>query len=256
MDVFVGSVYNFLTVIEKVEDKKQKHSLWRCSCVCGKNTMCRKSQLATGVKKSCGCKANELIAQSRRTHGKSDSQEWKSWRAIRQRCLNANSKDYARYGGKGITLCDRWMAFENFYEDMGDAPGPEYTVDRIDGTKGYSPDNCRWATPIEQAQNKRSNRVLLFNGELKCVAEWERVLGFPKDLILDRISRGWDVEEALTTPPIDCRKLISFNGKTMGIAEWAREIGIGSKTLAYRIRTGWSIEQALSTPLAKRNKAA
>ena len=116
------------------------------------------------------------------------------------RCCNRNARNYHLYGGRGVTVCERWREnFANFLRDMGERP-KGCTLDRIDNSRGYEPSNCRWATYEEQANNTRSNRVLVFNGKTQTMTQWEREIGFPKRLIHDRLKRGWTVERALSEP--------------------------------------------------------
>ena len=112
------------------------------------------------------------------------------------RCLNKNTKNYSRYGGRGIAVCDDWvMSFENFYRDMGD--DNLKTLDRIDNDKGYSKDNCRWATRKQQANNTRMSRIIEHDGKALSVAEWNSFLGFKKNTIWQRLNRGWSIQESL-----------------------------------------------------------
>jgi hypothetical protein len=119
---------------------------------------------------------------------------------MRSRCLNPNASNYAAYGGSGITICDRWLeSFENFLADMGECP-PGMTVERKDNLLGYSPENCRWATKTEQNQNTSATRLLEYQGESLCVAEWAKTLGIKATTIMSRLNAGWSTEEVLGTP--------------------------------------------------------
>lgn len=128
----------------------------------------------------------------------SHSSEYSSWSCMKQRTTNPNDPRWADYGGRGIGLCAAWHSFKAFYADMG--PRPEGTsLDRIDNDKGYSPENCRWATRDEQYANMRSNRRLSFNGETKTLREWARTLNINESTLSKRLLRGgWPVEMALT----------------------------------------------------------
>jgi hypothetical protein len=120
---------------------------------------------------------------------------------MKRRCLYPTDRAYKNYGGRGITVCRRWLKFENFLADMGDLPFEGAEIERIDNSKGYFKKNCKWATKIEQANNKRNNRILIFGGEAKTLAQWSRVVGMNMGSIRSRIlQRGWSVERALTQP--------------------------------------------------------
>lgn len=130
----------------------------------------------------------------------SRSKIYKCWQGIRQRCNNPKSDRFKDYGAKGISVCDRWRVFVNFLEDMGQPPTPSHTIDRIDGTKGYFKENCKWSTPREQSANLKSNRLLTFNGETFNVREWARQTGIDRSTINGRLRAGWPVEKTLTEP--------------------------------------------------------
>jgi hypothetical protein len=115
---------------------------------------------------------------------------------MKQRCLNPKAKDYARYGGRGITVCKRWLVFENFYADMGDCP-EGLSLEREKNHQGYSLRNCRWATPAEQQHNTRLNVNLTVKGETMCMAAWARKRGINYKTLKTRVRRGWSVERAL-----------------------------------------------------------
>jgi hypothetical protein len=128
------------------------------------------------------------------THGMSDSSEYSIWEGMHLRCRN-----HPHYVGLGIKVCERWSDFKAFYDDMG--PRPTGTsIDRIRGAEGYSPDNCRWATPRQQSQNTSRNINLEWNGEVACVAEWARRTGIKEKAIHQRLERGWPVDKALSLP--------------------------------------------------------
>ncbi len=150
-----GEVYGRLTVIEFL-DHDSRHPRVRCRCACGNITEPHWQSLKKGQTLSCGCFRREITAQVTRTHGQSSAREFWTWAGMIDRCYRAKRKDFSRYGGRGIRVCDRWRySFANFYADMGPRPSPKHSIDRIDTNGHYEPDNVRWATAREQRMNQR-----------------------------------------------------------------------------------------------------
>lgn len=149
--------------------------------------------------KSCGCMKAALISEIVTTHGMRGSPTYRAWCGMKTRCGNPNRQDYFTYGGRGITICDRWLhSFENFLADMGHKPTPKHSIDRIDPNGNYEPLNCRWATSKSQNRNTRSNKIVTINGESKCVAEWSEVEGAgTASNIYSRLALGWPHAEAV-----------------------------------------------------------
>ncbi len=134
-------------------------------------------------------------------HGKWLTPEFKIWGSMLERCQNPNHQAWARYGGRGITVCAHWRhSFQAFLDDMGERPSQRHTLDRKDNDGPYSPGNCRWATLIEQHRNRSDNHRLTFRGETLCLTEWAQRIGIKKTTLLERIRRGWSIEDALTRP--------------------------------------------------------
>lgn len=130
-----------------------------CRCVCGTERAVAIHTLKLGTSKHCGCKVSALITEMKTTHGMRDTAEYRSWCHLRERCTKPDCADWPNYGGRGITVCDRWMlSFESFYADMGPKPSAAHSIDRIDNDGNYEPSNCRWATPKEQRANQRPRR--------------------------------------------------------------------------------------------------
>jgi hypothetical protein len=197
-----GQVFGALTVIAR-EGTKNTFAAWRVRCVCGNETVVPGHDLRSGGTTSCGCKRVELQSAKVRRHGETHTPTWKTWQSMRQRCSNPEDSSYQRYGGRGISVCERWdSSYENFVTDMGKRPRGK-TIERKNNNGNYEPDNCVWATGVEQGSNKRNNRLLTFKGETHTVAEWTRRLGGKRSALKQRLRNGWSVEEALSMPFAD-----------------------------------------------------
>lgn len=145
-----GQSFGRLTVIEEAGRDKWKQVLWRCLCVCGKTTIVVGGNLRSGTTKSCGCFNKDQLT----THGMYGSSTHSAWESMKARCGNPNNANYKNYGGRGIKVCEKWHKFESFFEDMGKKPNG-LTLERRDNEQGYSKENCKWATYIEQSRNTR-----------------------------------------------------------------------------------------------------
>ena len=152
---------------------------WRCLCVCGNVKEIQADHLIRTKKptKSCGCMSRALDAAGHTKHGMTDSKLYSIWNQMRQRCANPKDKSWARYGGRGIRVCDRWQtSFQNFLDDMGPTWKPGLQIERLDNSAGYSPENCIWATRSQQGRNKRNNiRVSTPLGDMTLAELAERV---------------------------------------------------------------------------------
>lgn len=175
---------------------------WEAKCECGTIVKVEGSSVRTGWTKSCGCLAREKARKAgdrTRTHGLSKTSTYSIWDSMIQRCENPARKDYDRYGGAGITVCERWHKFDNFLADMGQRP-QGLTLDRKNGALGYSPENCRWVSQREQNRNQKSNRVITHNGKTMCLAEWAESIGMNTNTFEARLRRGWGMERTITEP--------------------------------------------------------
>ena len=136
------------------------------------------------------------------THGMEGSPEYRTWVDMRRRCNLPHRPDYHRYGGRGISVCERWDVFENFFEDMGPRPSPKHTIDRKENDGPYSKENCRWATKKEQGGNTRTNRIIEVDGISMTVTAASEKYGISWNVVFQRLNRGWDPERALKMPPL------------------------------------------------------
>lgn len=196
-----GQVFGRLTVIGIGESRRKHRVYWRCRCACGSIKDVAGDQLTSGDSKSCGCNQH---AGHRRTHGQSDKRVHIIWLGMKQRCENPRSHAYRLYGERGIKVCERWQTFENFLADMGH-PEPGLTIDRKNNDKGYSPDNCRWATRFDQARNSRRNIMVSHNGITQNLSDWARALKISSSAISRRI-RELGVKVAIEGPIVRRRR--------------------------------------------------
>lgn len=238
----------FLTVICLSDNRIGNTAHVECKCKCGNIITARWHDIKAKIRSSCGCNKN-----TPKTHGMSKTKVYYVWSGMIQRCYNENAPSYRRYGGRGIGVCDRWLeSFENFYEDVGDPPSKGHSLDRPNNNGDYDVENWRWATWIEQANNKCTNIMITIDNETKSMANWardERCLVNYKTL-KQRVKKGWHPEEAIFTPYIKQEHELTAYGLTMNLKDWgASEYNINSAwTLGERIRDGWELEEALETP--------
>ena len=196
-----GQKFGRLTVVNRAGTGKDKQVLWLCKCDCGSNCIVFASNLRKGHTKSCGCLQKEATSKANKTHGMRHSRLYHIWNAMIGRCHRKADRAYPSYGGRGIAVCDEWHSFAGFHS-WALAAGYEdgLSIDRIDNDLGYSPSNCRWVTRYVQANNKRSNRCVEYNGETHTIAEWAEILGIKYATLRKRINDGWDVEKAFSAP--------------------------------------------------------
>jgi hypothetical protein len=190
-------------VVVSLAGKRGNHLVWLCKCRCGRTGIIYGDNLAHGLSRSCGCLNSDITAERNRAtvkHGMCGSPEYEAWHAMIQRCRNPKSKAYSLYGGRGISVCKRWLSFEAFFDDMGCRPGAGHSIDRIDNSGNYTPGNCRWATHKQQDRNKRTNRLLTHGGITLCITEWSERLGINKHTIFTRLRKGWTVDRILAQP--------------------------------------------------------
>ena len=195
-----GRRFGRLTVIAPAP-RISKRTAWACRCDCGAEMATSTDNLMRKKARSCGCLQRELTAARFKTHGLSGQHVLGAWSSMKARCNNPRNPAYKNYGGRGITVCSRWNAsLEDFHKDMGERPSPAHSIDRIDNDGDYTPENCRWATATEQANNSRNVLHIEFEGCVLGIAAWARKTGIKRGTIQYRLKAGWSVERALTAP--------------------------------------------------------
>lgn len=198
-----GTRFGKLTVIgEGPPSGKRNERSMECRCDCGVVTTPLLSNLRkVNGTRSCGCEKEAVLRarqEAGRTHGMRYTRLYGIWHGIKQRCLNPNAEEYKWYGARGITICDAWLhSFEAFYADMGDPPSDVHSIERNDTNGNYEPNNCRWATHLEQMNNTRANVFIEYNGEKKTLAEWARALNVPRATMYYRHRQGWTAAEII-----------------------------------------------------------
>lgn len=196
-----GQTFNRWTVIEYAGLNKHSVATWLCKCVCGNTGNVIGHALRTGHSKSCGCQRKDAQRSRPGNHGMRGTPTYNVWDKMIGRCHRPSDNNYPSYGQRGIIVCDKWRgSFVNFLADMGEKPHGK-TLDRINNNEGYTPENCRWATHKEQSRNTRRNKLITFQGETHCIAEWAEITGISACNIKQRLAKyNWPVERALTEP--------------------------------------------------------
>jgi hypothetical protein len=254
-----GQKFNRLLAVEYAHTTRHGQRMWRCVCDCGKDSFATASTLRRGDVKSCGCLHTDVMRVRNTTHGGSQSGTYSSWKSMLSRCDDKQHIGFHNYGGRGITICDRWRSFVAFHEDMGDRP-KGLTIERIDNSGNYELGNCRWATRKEQCNNRRGNALLTHGGETLTVSQWADRIGCPAGTLVRRLGAGWD-DSATVTTPVDARyrrakhpekdvstRMLTHGGETLLDEEWSRRLGGKGTLVRGRIAIGWTVERAVTTP--------
>lgn len=250
-----GKQCGFWTVIERGPNRMtpggNPYVTWLCECRCGTRRLVRAADLRNGASKSCGCYQKQRASEVCTKHANKDSRLYSIWASMCYRCSKPEHPSFYLYGGRGISVCREWFdsfdcfaqwAYQNGYQDA-------LTIDRIDVDGNYCPANCRWATPKEQANNRRVCVYLEYNGEVKTATQWAEEYHIDPHTLQDRIKRGWSAEDAITKPIKQKCRSVTYQGITRTIKEWADMIGISPGVISYRLLHGWSVEDALSKPV-------
>jgi hypothetical protein len=194
-----GKKFNMLLVVCKHGHIGKKVS-WKCVCDCGAESIVVTNSLTSGNTKSCGCLNIKRAKELNLSHGMCKTRFYQIWCGLKNRCYKPNNVHYHLYGGRGIRLCERWHNFINFYDDMFETYQDGLSIDRVDTNGDYSPENCRWADVITQANNTRTNRIETVNGITDTVANLCRIFNMKTSTVNMRLFRGWSIEDAILKP--------------------------------------------------------
>lgn len=187
-----GKRFGRLTAIEFAGRDGEGKTKWLCRCDCGNEVVVDAWNLKSGHTKSCGCLIAENFSSANKTHGLSKEKIYPVWKSMRARCNNPNSFAYKYYGERGISVCDEWNNdFQTFYDwAIDNGYDPSLSIDRINNDGDYSPDNCKWSTRFEQANNRRMCRQITYQGITHTMAEWARIFDVPYSGLRERIYRN------------------------------------------------------------------
>lgn len=204
----IGDRYGRLVVVsngEAVRRGNGKRSATSvCLCDCGHETTIQNIYLRSGDTKSCGCLVPEISAVNMSKHGGCGTPEYRIWCAMITRCTNPRQSHYHRYGGRGISICDRWRnSYAAFLQDMGPRPSQNHSIDRIDNDGNYEPENCRWATTKEQFRNVAKNLHFTFYGTTRPIRDWSAISSVKENTIIMRLRLGWSERAAVWTPTMN-----------------------------------------------------
>lgn len=242
-----GQTFNHWKVLEMVDNLSSGARYYLCQCVCGKKSSIRGHSLTSGGSESCGCVSGKGVR-----HLMSKTRVYKTWTSMKHRCNNKDAVNYETYGGRGISVCERWNeSFEEFYKDMGDRP-KNTSIDRIDPNGNYEPSNCRWADKTTQDENKRKSVKVIIGDEERNITRLCRDYGVSRSTVQKRLALGMTFEEAIKKPSEKPKYMIVLNnGLPMNKDEFFREYKIPSTTINRWISKGKTLTQAVQKFLEK-----
>lgn len=196
----LNQTFGKLLVIDRAENNKRGLARWICKCDCGNIIICNGADLRTGHTKSCGCEKYKGFEKQRYKHGLCGTRLHKIWWDMQDRCYNKKVPNYKNYGGKGIVICEEWLAdFMNFYNwAINNGYKEDLSIDRINVKGNYEPSNCRWVTTKTQSRNKNTNVFITYNGETKCLTDWAAELGIDRKTLSNRLNKGWNIQKVFS----------------------------------------------------------
>lgn len=244
-----GQTFGYLTVLRRegstFRGKKKHKALWRCRCTCGTEILAIGLKLRLGSVKACAKNGHRWVQHREPSLSSKHPSEYQSWESMHGRCSESDRHNYKRYGGRGITVCERWRLFEFFLADLGPKPAPEYTIERIDNNAGYDPSNCRWATRLEQARNQERSVYVEYKGERVLLLDLTARLGVNRNAVYQRLKLGWSLEDSLFTPLRSKKKRRVFP-----------DAEVPGHIVEARLRLGWLEHDALTVPVRAYKKKA
>jgi hypothetical protein len=274
----IGQQFGQVTVLTRIENSAAGKTRWLCVCACGKRFPSVGASLIQGQTVSCGCHKTRLVRIRSRKHAMSGTPEYSAWQGMQARCYNPKNARFAYYGGRGITVCDRWrQSFQAFYEDIGPRPNAKYSLDRIDYDGPYAPGNVRWADWHTQRMNQRKHRPFhhgptckiphhyacrgetpptettpyVFQGVTYTLAELADISGHSAATLSIIFRTAHTLEEALTTNfyhPNEPNPFIEHQGKIRTAIGWRKHLNISSALVCWRVKEHWTLERAVTMP--------
>lgn len=247
----IGEKFGRLTVLEDAPDKTYKNGgrdrIEKCQCDCGNIVYVKLGKLKSGHTKSCGCYHDECCKQRATKHGLKNTRLYRIWSNMKSRCNNPNTDFFYIYGEKGIKVCSEWNDFEKFYLwAVENGYNDNLTIDRIDNSKGYYPDNCRWATFVEQANNKTNNHIIEYNNKKYTMKEFSDEFNILYGSIKSYLRKGKTANEIINTCRRSEYKNIQVNDMCMSLKEWSKYLNVNYNTLHNRIKYyGMTPEEAI-----------
>lgn len=203
VQAFLGKKFNRL-IASRFLGMKGSAQFWEFKCDCGGTKNALITNVIKGLTGSCGCLHHEMLLRRNTIHGHAVRGKqhplYKIWKGIHARCNSDDPQHFPTYKGKGIGVCERWSIYQNFFDDMSPTYQPGLEIERVDGKKGYSPDNCIWGDDFIQNRNKCTARMITYNGETLNASVWAERIGGNYNIIYVRLRRGWSPERAVSTP--------------------------------------------------------